>query len=49
MKTLKFGDQFILKLEDGEGLFYSITGSFIHPFEMIKTLSKEEVEKLEIE
>ncbi len=49
MKTLKFGEQFILKLEDGEGLFYSITGSFIHPFEMIKTLSKEEVEKLETE
>ena len=49
MKTLKFGDQFILKLEDGEGLFYSITGSLINPFEMIKTLSKEEVEKLEAE
>ncbi len=49
MKTLKFGEQFILKLEDGEGLFYSITGSFIHPFEMIKTLTKEEVEKLEAE
>lgn len=49
MKTLKFGDQFILKLEDGEGLFYSITGSFIHPFEMVKTLSKEEVNKLEAE
>ena len=49
MKTLKFGDQFILKLEDGEGLFYSITGSFIHPFEMVKTLSKEEVKKLETE
>jgi len=49
MKTLKFGEQFILKLEDGEGLFYSITGSFIHPFEMIKTLSKEEVKKLETE
>ena len=47
MKTLKFGDQFILKLEGGEGLFYSITGSFIHPFEMVKTLSKEEVKKLE--
>jgi len=49
MKTLKFGDQFILKLEDGEGLFYSITGSFINPFEMVKTLSKEEVNKLEAE
>lgn len=49
MKTLKFGEQFILVLEDGEGLFYSITGSFIHPFEMIKTLSKEEVKKLEAE
>ncbi len=49
MKTLKFGDQFILKLEDGEGLFYSVTGSFINPFEMIKTLTKEEVEKLETE
>ncbi len=47
MKTLKFGDQFILVLDDGEGLFYSITGSFIHPFEMIRTLTKEEVEKLE--
>ncbi len=49
MKTLKFGDQFILKLENGEGLFYSITGSFIHPFEMIKTLTKDEVKKLETE
>ncbi len=49
MKTLKFGEQFILKLEDGEGLFYSITGSFIHPFEMIKTLTKDEVKKLETE
>ena len=49
MKTLKFGDQFILKLEDGEWLFYSITGSFINPFEMIKTLSKDEVKKLETE
>lgn len=49
MKTLKFGDQFILKMEDGEGLFYSITGSLINPFEMIKTLSKSEVEKLETE
>ncbi len=49
MKTLKFGDQFILVLDTGEGLFYSITGSFIHPFEMVKTLSKEEVKKLETE
>jgi len=49
MKTLKYGDQFILVLDNGEGLFYSITGSFIHPFEMIKTLSKDEVEKLETE
>jgi hypothetical protein len=49
MKTLKFGEQFILKLEDGEGLFYSITGSFTHPFEMIKTLTKDEVKKLETE
>lgn len=49
MKTLKFGDQFILVLDNGEGLFYSITGSFIHPFEMIRTLTKEEVEKLETE
>ncbi len=49
MKTCKFGEQFILILENGEGLYYSITGSFINPFEMIKTLSKEEVKKLEIE
>ena len=46
MKTLKFGDQFILVLENGDGLFYSISGSFIHPFEMIKTLTKEDVDKL---
>jgi len=49
VKTLKFGDQFILILDTGEGLFYSITGSFINPFEMIKTLSKEQVKKLETE
>jgi len=49
MKTLKFGDQFILVLDTGEGLFYSVTGSFINPFEMVKTLSKDEVEKLETE
>ncbi len=49
MQIVKEGNQIILKLENGEGLLYSVTGSLISPFELIKTLPKEEVDKLETE
>jgi len=49
MQVVKEGDQLILKTEIGEGLLYSITGSLINPFELIKTLSKKEVNELETE
>jgi len=51
MKTMivKQGEMVILKNDDGEGLLYSVTGSLIKPFELIKTLSKEEVNKYETE
>ncbi len=48
MQIVKEGDQIILKLENGEGLLYSVTGGLVNPFELIKTLSWEEVEEYEI-
>ena len=50
MKTIivKQGEMVILKNDDGEGILYTVTGSLIHPFEMIKTLSWEEVAEYEV-
>jgi len=46
---VKEGDEIILKVDTGEGILYTVTGSLIQPFEMIKTLSKIEVSKHETE
>ncbi len=43
------GDVLIVKIETGEGLLYKITHDLINPFTLIKTLSKEEVDKREAE
>ena len=49
MQVVKEGEQIILKIENGEGLLYSVTGGLVNPFELIKTLSKKEVNELEAE
>ena len=41
------GNVLVVKIESGEGLLYKITHDLVNPFTLIKTLSKEEVEKRE--
>jgi len=48
MKILDLGDLFIVKIKSGEGLLYRITHSLINPFDLVRTLTKEEVEKHEV-
>lgn len=43
MKVLNIGEQFIVKIETGEGMEYIIIDNLINPFELIKTLSEKEV------
>ena len=43
MKVLNIGEQFIVKIETGEGMKYIIIDNLINPFELIKTLSEKEV------
>ncbi len=43
------GNVLVVKIESGEGLLYKITHDLVNPFTLIKTLSKEEVEKREAE
>lgn len=47
MHIVMEGDQIILKIKNNEGLLYSVTDSLIKPFELIKTLSKKEVNEYE--
>lgn len=49
MKILDLGDLFVVKVETGEGLLYRITHSLVNPFDLVRTLTKEEVEKREAE
>jgi len=45
MKILNMGERFIIKTDNGEGLEYEVTDKIVTPFQLIKTLSKEEVDK----
>lgn len=47
MKIIELGDLFIVKVETGEGLLYRVTHSLVNPFDLVRTLTKEEVEKRE--
>jgi len=49
MKILDLGDLFVVKVETGEGLLYRITHSLVNPFDLVRTLTKEEVKKREAE
>jgi len=45
MKILDKGERFIIRIDDGEGIEYEVTDKIITPFQLIKTLSKEEVDE----
>lgn len=45
MKIIDKGEHFIIKIETGEGIEFKTTDSLFAPFEMIRTLSKKEVDK----
>ena len=47
MKVLNKGEHIILKVETGEGLEYEITDNLVNPFQLVMTLSKEEVDEYE--
>lgn len=49
MKIVELGDLFIVKIETGEGLLYRVTHDLVTPFDLVKTLTKTEVEKREAE
>ena len=41
----KSGDKLVVQFSDGDGILYEIIEDLVSPLRMIKTLSKDEIEK----
>ena len=41
----KSGDKLVIQFSDGDGILYEIIEDLVSPLRMIKTLSKDEIEK----
>ena len=47
ISIVKSGDKLVVELDDGDGILYEITEDLINPFRMIKTVSRNEIEKFQ--
>ena len=47
ISIVKSGDKLVVELDDGDGILYEITDDLINPFRMIKTVSQNEIEKIQ--